>query len=80
MYVDYVRVITSMYEKLRLTYNNFVNKFLSHEQRKEHQLFAENSSIHDNAVEESKSEKSNDSMSEQKMSIPPTTIVRGQSN
>lgn len=31
IFADYVRVIIAMYEKLRLTYNSFVNKFLTNE-------------------------------------------------
>ena len=31
IYNDYVRVLTVMYEKLRTTYNDFVNRFLTEE-------------------------------------------------
>ena len=38
IYNDYIRVMTIMYEKLKNTYNTFVNRFLSDEQRKEHNI------------------------------------------
>lgn len=38
IYNDYIRVMTIMYEKLKNTYNTFVNRFLSEEQRKENKI------------------------------------------
>lgn len=34
IYNDYIRVMTIMYEKLKNTYNTFVNRFLTEEQKK----------------------------------------------
>ena len=33
IYNDYIRVLTIMYEKLKNTYNTFVNRFLTEEQK-----------------------------------------------
>lgn len=35
IYNDYIRVMTIMFEKLKNTYNIFVNRFLSEDQRKQ---------------------------------------------
>ena len=36
IYNDYIRVMTIMYEKLKGTFNTFVGRFLSEEERNEH--------------------------------------------
>ena len=41
IYNDYIRVMTCMYQKLKHTYNQFVLKLLTEEQRSEYQLVPE---------------------------------------
>ena len=41
IYNDYIRVMSSMYQKLKQTYNQFVNKLLTEEQRSTYQLYSE---------------------------------------
>jgi len=41
IYNDYIRVMTVMFEKLKTTYNTFVNRFLNEEQRRVHNVAAE---------------------------------------
>jgi len=41
IYNDYIRVMSSMYQKLKQTYNQFVNKLLTEEQRSTYQLYPE---------------------------------------
>ena len=41
IYNDYVRVLTIMYEKLKNTYNTFVNRFLTEQERKDHNIMLE---------------------------------------
>jgi hypothetical protein len=41
IYNDYIRVMTIMYEKLKTTYNNFVNRFMSEDLRKQHNIQVE---------------------------------------
>ena len=41
IYNDYIRVMTCMYQKLKHTYNQFVAKLLTEEQRSNYQLWPE---------------------------------------
>jgi len=41
IYDDYIRVMTCMYQKLKHTYNQFVLKLLTEEQRSSYQLWPE---------------------------------------
>ena len=38
IYIDYIRVMTIMHEKLKNTYNSFVTRFLNEDQRKQNNL------------------------------------------
>lgn len=41
IYNDYVRVLTIMHEKLKNTYNTFVNRFLTEQERKDYNIMLE---------------------------------------
>ena len=45
IYNDYIRVMTCMYQKLRHTYNQFVLKLLTDEQRNEYKLEPESNGL-----------------------------------
>jgi hypothetical protein len=41
IYNDYIRVMTVMFEKLKTSYNTFVNRFLTDEQRRANNVAVE---------------------------------------